>query len=81
MKTLLKLAVGAAIAGALVNMLMKQTSGNDRDDFDASVDDLDAPASTAGYTVEELVMAGEPETVAGAEELQEPRGLQPVLNS
>jgi hypothetical protein len=28
MKTLLKFAVGAAIAGALVNMLLKQRSGN-----------------------------------------------------
>ena len=80
MKTLLKLAVGAAIAGALVNMLRKQRPGNDMEDWDAS-DDMDAPASTAGYTVEELIMAGEPDTVASGEELQEPRGQQPTLNS
>jgi hypothetical protein len=69
MKTLFKFAVGAAIAGALVNMLMKQRSGNsmsdqDQDDERLSTStgpessyDQNAGAGAAGYTVEELIIA------------------------
>jgi hypothetical protein len=70
MKTIFKFAVGAAIAGALVNMLMKQRSGNRMGEMDGSNDesmsnsdgpessyDQNAGGGTAGYTVEELIVA------------------------
>ena len=69
MKTLFKFAVGAAIAGALVNMLMKQRSGKflgGQDDERSSTSsgpessyDQNAGMGTTGYTVEELIVASD----------------------
>jgi hypothetical protein len=70
MKTLMKFAVGAAIAGALVNMLMKQRSGRGAGMMEGSRDDqpgsealgstiedaaAGAGAGSSGFTVGELV--------------------------
>ena len=63
MKTLLKLAMGAALAGALVNMLMRQRSGSGATSQDLSGQNSTSDGPDAGYdqnagstfTVEELV--------------------------
>lgn len=64
MKTLLKLAVGAAIAGALVNLLRKQQSRRDADlssvtrpDQSLSAGSGRVPPGSRGFTLEEI--AGE----------------------
>lgn len=63
MKSLIKLAMGAAVAGALVNMLMKQRSGKavagrgetpETAGPDSSYDE-NAGRGAAGFTVDELV--------------------------
>ncbi|HEX6636064.1 MAG TPA: hypothetical protein VF033_00290 [Steroidobacteraceae bacterium] len=60
MKTLLKLAVGAAIAGALVNLLRKQRSRSDefpQSDQTQSAGAGREPPGSRGFTLEEI--AGE----------------------
>jgi hypothetical protein len=53
MKAIIKFAVGAAIAGALVNMLMKRRSGNVSTEEDASYGDLGTQQGS-GATLGEL---------------------------
>jgi hypothetical protein len=61
MKHLLKIAIGAAIAAALVNMMMKRRSATTLDDArDDDVADTEGRdtlgrGTGAGYTVEELI--------------------------
>jgi hypothetical protein len=97
MKSLLKLAVGAAIAGALVNMLMKQRSGmrqEDQDDEGAASGDgmgdfssRPENAGTSGFTVGELVAdtntvnSGDASRDQRGQQPQEWRGAQNVLDS
>jgi hypothetical protein len=95
MKSLFKLAVGAAIAGALVNLLMKQASGrrNERSgDQDGiregrSGSDHENVGSGAGFTVEELVAdtnavsSGDAARDQRGQQPQEWRGAQNVLDS
>ena len=55
MKTLLKLAMGAAVASALVHYLTKQRSSASRSSGEALRDDVaDGVPRTGGFTIEEL---------------------------
>ena len=60
MKTLLKLAVGAAIAGALVNLLLRQTNqqrvGRGRQDQVPQPYADDPPRGSEGFTLAELAV-------------------------
>ena len=69
MKTLIKFAVGAAIAGALVNVLMKRRSGND---MSASRDERFAAADTNSVGNAQEQRGPQP---------QDWRGAQNVLDS
>jgi len=92
MKSLLKLAMGAAVAGALVNMLMKQRSGNRMEsrDEEATSDQPEmpygenAPRGTTGFTVGELASdtnAVGNEQAGRGPQPQDWRGAQNVLDS
>jgi len=65
MRTLFKLAVGAAIAGALINLILRQTkqrgAGSDRNDGLPLPYANDPPRGTEGFTLAELAVnpAGE----------------------
>jgi hypothetical protein len=92
MKSLIKLAVGAAIAGALVNLLMKQQrSGRGMEGREENFGDrpegsegAGATQGTAGFTVEELAAdtnsVGREEDGRG-QQPQDWRGAQNVLGS
>ena len=87
MKTLVKLAVGAAIAGALVNLLMKQRSGRrmeNRGQMPRTAYGESAPRGTAGFTVGELAAdtnsVGTEEAGRG-QQPQDWRGAQNVMDS
>jgi hypothetical protein len=72
MKSLIKLAVGAAIAGALVNLLMKQASGRRNEPSD---EEHENAGTGAGFTVEELV--ADTNTVSSGDAARDQRGQQP----
>jgi hypothetical protein len=94
MKTLLKLAMGAAIAGALVNALMKRGSGRGMESRDtgptmdqpeaSGFQDENPARGTAGFTVGELATdtnsVGSEQSARG-QQPQEWRGAQNVLDS
>ena len=70
MKHLLKFAMGAAIAGALVTLAMKQRGGGRRETAPGAMPDAPStegmgrtPPASGGFTVEEL--AGQPEPGGG----------------
>jgi hypothetical protein len=73
MKHLIKFAIGAAIAGALVNMLIKQRAGGGMEARDEGHDQEDEAQDTAGFTVEELT-AENPQS-------DDLRSVKNVLNS
>ena len=95
MKSLLKLAVGAAIAGALVNLLIKQASGrrNEQSGDEGRMPEgqgdpqVENVGSGTGFTVEELVAdtnavsSGDAARDQRGQQPQEWRGAQNVLDS
>jgi hypothetical protein len=87
MKTIFKLAVGAAIAGALVNMLMKQQqrSGNRmfgqgrQGSFDDAVD-MGSEGASSTESVADTNTIGNEQNQRGSQP-QDWRGAQNVLDS
>lgn len=59
MKHLISIAVGAAIAGALVTLLMKRRAGSVAETFEDAIDggprDVVGRGTGTGFTVEELI--------------------------
>lgn len=78
MKTLLKLAIGGALAGALVHMLMKQRSG-DVEDMEAGGFEEDLAVEMVADT--NMVSSGDPELRQREPQPQDWRGAQNVLDS
>lgn len=68
MKSLLKLAMGAAIAGAVVSLLAKQWSRSRSEDALLTASAAKAGKGKAGFTVGELLTA----THVGDEEMTRP---------
>jgi hypothetical protein len=84
MKTLLKFAMGAAIAGALVNLLLKQMSGDrasaSRGERFASAGDADTETMDDTNTVADTNTVGDAQQERGPQP-QDWRGAQNVLDS
>jgi hypothetical protein len=75
MKTLLKLAVGIAAAGILVEMLMKRRSGQGA--MESSHNDMAAAGGHEAVRSSADEMVGDTNSVSGGDPAEEQRGPQP----
>jgi hypothetical protein len=85
MKHLIRFAIGAAVAGALVNMLMKRRSRSGLSDDNRMTEDNEE-AGTRGFTLQELadtnsVSSGDATADQSGSQPQDWRGAQNVLDS
>jgi hypothetical protein len=76
MRTLIKLAVGAAIAGALVNLLRQRSGRTIDSDTGLDLPEQDLQPDSEGFTVEELAASAGGDTPATSTQGQ-PAGQPP----